>query len=123
LVKKNKISDFRAIPPKLPAKTFFFCIYKYICKFKIFLTIFTFLRYTIKGSTLYALITNWPTKEYLSLATPRVQTTTIVSLLGYNGTVAWKPMQNGGLKVNIDQIRLGDLVRQEAWVFKLMNVQ
>ena len=81
------------------------------------------LRYTSKGSIVYVLITNWPVKEYLSLPAPRVQTTTIVSLVGYNGTVAWKPMQNGGLKINIDQIRLGDLVRQEAWVFKLVNVQ
>eukprot|EP00111_Clytia_hemisphaerica_P008608 TCONS_00025167-protein len=83
--------------------------------------------YTNKVKDVYVLIVDWPEDDYLILREPRYENEAAVkvTLLGSNQEITWAKLDEGGLgmKINIGKIHLGKMVRQEAWVFKLVGVE
>ena len=88
---------------------------------------FDFYRYTNKVKDVYVLIVDWPEDDYLTLREPRYQNEAgvKVTLLGSNQEIAWEKLGQGsqGMKINTGKIHLGKLVRQDAWVFKLVGIE
>lgn len=90
-------------------------------------TITKYIWYTsqIAGSdvTVYAILLFWPADNTVILGAPVSSSSTIVSMLGYDGNFDWKPNPGGGIEVTIPPITINKLPCNDAWVLKLENLQ
>lgn len=80
--------------------------------------------YTSKASVVYAILLDWPSTEDMLLGAPNCTQSTQVTMLGYEGKFAWKPLAAGrsGIRVSLPSIPVNKLPSKWAWVFKLENV-
>ena len=82
----------------------------------------TTFRYTTKGSAVFALMTEWPENDEVTLHAPIPAANTDVSMLGYSGKIPWYgKVGQPGLKFDIHGVRKPPC--QWAWAFRLENVQ
>ena len=78
-------------------------------------------RYTAKGTVVFALMTEWPENDEVTLHAPVPTANTAVSMLGYSGKIPWYgKVGQPGLKVDIRGVRKPPC--QWAWAFRLENV-
>ena len=79
-------------------------------------------RYTAKGTAVFALMTEWPENDEVTLHAPIPIANTAVSMLGYPGKIPWYgKISQPGLRLDIHGVRKQPC--QWAWVFRLENVQ
>lgn len=80
--------------------------------------------YTSKASVVYAILLDWPSTEDMLLGAPNCTQSTQVTMLGYEGKFAWKPLAAGrsGIRVSLPSIPVNKLPSKWAWVFKLEYV-
>ena len=79
-------------------------------------------RYTAKGTAVFALMTEWPENDEVTLHAPIPIANTAVSMLGYPEKIPWYgKISQPGLKLDIHGVRKPPC--QWAWVFRLENVQ
>ena len=74
-------------------------------------------RYTVKGTDLYAICTSWPGPT-LSLSAPKPAEGTQITMLGYDGEVAWRA-QDEQLVIDVPQLTIDRLPCLHAWTFKI----
>jgi alpha-L-fucosidase len=74
-------------------------------------------RYTTKGTDVYAICTEWP-GEKLVLKTPKLAAEATVTMLGCPKKVDWR-MQGGTLHIDVPQLTVDELPCRHAWVFRL----
>ncbi|XP_053377084.1 alpha-L-fucosidase-like isoform X2 [Mercenaria mercenaria] len=76
---------------------------------------------TTNGVTVvYAISLVWPSNGSLYLASPFPSvSTTVVSLLGYDGKLSWTPAKPKGLTITLPKLAPSEIPGQWAWVFKL----
>jgi alpha-L-fucosidase len=79
-------------------------------------------RYTAKGSDVYAIVKQWPGQD-LTLKTPTLGKDTHVQLLGYSGDLAWKALSDGGLRITMPDPPADALPCRCAYAFKLTGVK
>ncbi|XP_061597914.1 tissue alpha-L-fucosidase-like [Cololabis saira] len=76
--------------------------------------------YTSKGSTVYAIVTEKPSKPLLQLLIPKTSATTTVTLLGSPTPLPWAPVYpSGGLNVLLPEL---PCTPGRAWTVKLDGV-
>ena len=74
-------------------------------------------------STVYAIAFEWPSAGASFILTQPIATeATVVSLLGYPGTLSFTPQQGAGLSITVPSIPLTAYPSPYAWAFKLQNV-
>lgn len=78
-------------------------------------------RYTSKNGVVYALALAWPGRE-LILESPKPQTDTSVTLLGYGNPLKWRYME-GKLHVELPALSIDDVPSHYAYVFILKGVR
>ena len=81
-------------------------------------------RYTKKTTygytSVYAIVLKWPENNTLTLGAPTPSSsTTVVTLLGYNGTFSWKPAGSQGMNITVPPIAENMMPCKWAWIFKL----
>ena len=70
----------------------------------------------------FALITEWPENDEVTLHAPIPMVDTAVSMLGYPGKIPWYgKISQPGLKLDIQGVRKPPC--EWAWVFRLENVR
>ena len=74
-------------------------------------------RYTTKGSDVYAICTEWP-GETLVLKTPKPAAGATVTMLGHPEKVGWR-MHGENLHIDVPQLTVDKLPCRHAWVFRL----
>lgn len=79
------------------------------------------IRYTAKGSTLYAIWLKWPGRRFV-LRGVRPSKDTTVSMPGLELAMKWQPSDNGMI-VEVPDVSPDHLPSQHAYVFKLSNMQ
>ena len=80
--------------------------------------------YTQNNGNVYATLLIYPQDSKVVLGAPLTTKTTMVSMLGFSGTISWIPAASGpGLTIDLSNITFPYLPSQFAWVFKLQNVQ
>ena len=85
-------------------------------------------RYTKKTTrhytAVYAIVLKWPENNTLTLGAPTPsQSTTIVTLLGYNKTFSWKPAGSQGMNITVPPIAANKMPCKWTWVFKLEGLK
>jgi alpha-L-fucosidase len=78
-------------------------------------------RYTSRGSAVYAIVETWPVQE-LVLSAPRATAQTTVELLGVNAPLKWR-QESGKLHIQLPSAPSSALALPEAYVFKLTGVE
>lgn len=79
--------------------------------------------YTSKNNTVYAIFLKWPMNSSLELGAPITSLKTEVSLLGFEGSITWKPVDPQGLIISLPLLTVNLLPSTEAWVLKFTGVQ
>lgn len=78
-------------------------------------------RYTSKGTTVYAIVTTKPPKPTVQLLAPKTSADTKVTLLGNPTPLPWSPVQpSGGLIVLLPEL---PYTPGQAWTLKLDGIQ
>ncbi len=80
-------------------------------------------RYTQKGDTIYAMFLTWPPGGNLLLGAPVTGSQTSISMLGYNGTLTWKPQSRKGVTISLSGIGFAQMPSTLAWTLKLERLQ
>jgi alpha-L-fucosidase len=82
------------------------------------------LRFTAKGSTVYAFALEWPATFTLTIYNITVTPTlTQVTLLGYNqNPLKWEVLHNTDLLIHLPPLSPSQLPCRHAWAFKITNV-
>ncbi|CAH1777897.1 unnamed protein product [Owenia fusiformis] len=75
------------------------------------------------GSTVYAIMLDWPDDDNLSLTHPKPSDKTKVTWLGYTGTLKWSKVSNGGLQIQLPKVSMNKIPCQWAWVFKMEHLE
>jgi alpha-L-fucosidase len=78
-------------------------------------------RYTSKGSTVYAIAKKWPGQE-LALSAPRTTAQTTVEVLGGHAPLKWS-QEDGKLRIQVPPFPRSAMALPEAYVFKLSGVE
>lgn len=78
--------------------------------------------YTVKGSTVYAIMCRWPKRRYLVLQSPKVTSKTKVTLLGYKDEIKFEKRKHG-LRIDLHKIRMWELESPHGFSFALKNVK
>lgn len=78
---------------------------------------------TTQATATYAIVLDWPKTNQLVLGAPAASTTTVVTMLGYQGNFSWKPNSSGGIVIQIPVIPFDKIPCQDAWVFKLTGLK
>ncbi|KAM4795358.1 tissue alpha-L-fucosidase [Rhinophrynus dorsalis] len=78
--------------------------------------------YTSKDPTVYSIFMNWPEDNVLKLQSPKVTSTTNVTMLGLSGYLKWKPSGDLGLNVLLPPIPPGAFPVETGWVLRLDGV-
>ncbi|XP_063398123.1 tissue alpha-L-fucosidase-like [Mytilus trossulus] len=73
----------------------------------------------------YAILLSWPrNNNTVSLGSTIMTTsTTVVSMLGYNGNFSWRPNAYGGIDVTIPPIPFNLMPSVDAWVLKISGLK
>ena len=72
---------------------------------------------------MYAIVLEWPATTNLTLGAPMSTEHTTVTMLGYEGKFAWKPISDkGGIVVTFPAIPITKLPSEWAWVLMLENI-
>ncbi|XP_041363588.1 alpha-L-fucosidase-like isoform X2 [Gigantopelta aegis] len=74
------------------------------------------------GVEVYAITTKWP-ESVLILADPQVAMDTTVSLLGYSGSLKYKPGATGGIEIYVPQLTIANIPCDWAWTFKMVGLK
>ena len=74
------------------------------------------------GKDVYAFLLKWPTEDTLTLGAPIPGLTTVVSLLGYKGTLDYKKTGDQGIVITLPVISFTRMPCQWAWTFKLTSI-
>ena len=78
-------------------------------------------RYTSKGTSVYAIAEKWPGQE-LVLDVPRPTAMTVVMFLGQNAPVKWRHA-DGKLRIEVPPLSSSELALPEPYVFKLTGIE
>jgi len=71
----------------------------------------------------YAIMLQWPASNILTLTKVRASSTTTVSLLGYPGTIDYKPIPGGGISVRFPNISSPNMPCQWAWALRITGLK
>lgn len=71
----------------------------------------------------YAIVLQWPTDNKVKLGATKPTDTTKVSMLGYNGTITFKPLKPTGIVVDFGSVQWKALPNTVAWTLKLENLE
>ena len=74
------------------------------------------------GKDVYAFLLKWPTGNTLTLGAPIPGSTTVVSLLGYKGSLDYKQTGHQGIVITLPSIDFTHMPCQWAWTFKLTSI-
>lgn len=74
------------------------------------------------GTDVYAFMLKWPKTGLLTLGAVSPTTETTVSLLGYQGTVAWNKRSGGGIDILMPVLAENQMPCKWAWIFKLVGL-
>jgi len=86
-------------------------------------TVTSYVWYTSKDASVYAISLAWPKDNMLTLGAATATPQTTVSMLGYKGALKWMSLgPSGGIIVSIPSIPVDQLPSEWAWVFKLDNL-
>uniref|UniRef100_A0A2K6U121 Alpha-L-fucosidase n=1 Tax=Saimiri boliviensis boliviensis TaxID=39432 RepID=A0A2K6U121_SAIBB len=83
----------------------------------------TFVWYTSKGSTVYAIFKHWPENGLLNLVSPITTSTTKIMMLGIQGDLKWSADPDKGLLVSLPQLPPSAVPVEFAWTIKLAGVK
>ncbi|XP_021348707.1 alpha-L-fucosidase-like [Mizuhopecten yessoensis] len=75
------------------------------------------------GTSVYAIVLDWPDNNVLKLGAPVVSPVSKVSLLGYSGQLTLTPGVGSGVTVTIPPISINEMKVRWAWVFKFTGLQ
>ncbi|XP_060063347.1 alpha-L-fucosidase-like [Ylistrum balloti] len=75
------------------------------------------------GTSVYAIVLDWPDNNVLKLGAPVASHASMVSLLGYKGSLTLTPGTGSGVTVTIPPISVNEFKVRWAWVFKFTNLQ
>ncbi|XP_050413537.2 alpha-L-fucosidase [Patella vulgata] len=78
--------------------------------------------YTMKMSTVYAVVLDYPKGPLLSLDAPMTKAGATVEMLGYPGTFTWTARPGKGIDITIPAIPADKLPCQWAWTFKFSGL-
>jgi alpha-L-fucosidase len=78
--------------------------------------------YTLKGSTVYAIVLSWPTNNAVVLTQPIPSSKTTVTMLGY-GNLKFQSNSYGSITVQLPTVPISALPNPHAWVLQLNNVK
>ncbi|XP_050412041.2 alpha-L-fucosidase [Patella vulgata] len=70
----------------------------------------------------YATVLNWPSGETLQLGAPSVSEYTVVSLLGYTGSIEWRAGTTHGIEIILPSLTVNTQPSKYAKVFKFTNL-
>ncbi|CAL1529225.1 unnamed protein product [Lymnaea stagnalis] len=73
--------------------------------------------------TVYALLLGWPVNSTITLGNPIAAANTVVSLVGYQGQLSYKPVSGGGITVTIPPIAPNEMPCEWAWALRLEGLQ
>jgi len=76
-----------------------------------------------EDTVVYAFVLNWPADNQLKLAAVKPTEQTKVSMLGYNGTLTFKPLKPSGITVDFSSLQWTRLPTLWAWTLKLENLE
>ena len=76
----------------------------------------------IIGKDVYAFLLKWPTGDTLTLGAPIPGLTTVVSLLGYEGSLDYQRTGEQGINITLPVISFSRIPCQWAWTFKLTSI-
>ncbi|XP_063407870.1 alpha-L-fucosidase-like [Mytilus trossulus] len=83
--------------------------------------------YTMKKSTsgtnVYAILLDWPDKNYLYLKAPVASSSTSITMLGYSGYFSYSVVQPSGINITLPVISFSKIPSTDAWVFKLTDLK
>ena len=71
---------------------------------------------------MYAFMLDWPKTGLLTLGAANPTAQTVVSLLGYHGTVSWNKRAGGGIEILMPILAENQMPCKWAWVFKLVGL-
>ncbi|XP_046568439.1 alpha-L-fucosidase-like [Haliotis rubra] len=74
------------------------------------------------GTSVYAVVLDWPKGDTLSLGDPVTSLATTVSLLGYPGNFNWQKREPKGIDIEIPPIPFNKIPCQWAWTFKFTGL-
>ncbi|XP_065653357.1 tissue alpha-L-fucosidase-like isoform X2 [Hydra vulgaris] len=77
--------------------------------------------YTKKLHSVYAILCGWPENRYLHLGSPKTNSLTSVTLLGYSDSIVFK--LDRGIQIDLYQIYRSLSSSDHAWTFVLKNVK
>ena len=70
----------------------------------------------------YAFLLKWPKGNTLTLGAPVPDSNTVVSLLGYKGSLDYKQTGRQGIVITLPSIDFTLMPCQWAWTFKLTSI-
>ena len=80
------------------------------------------MKHKIVGKDVYAFLLKWPTGSTLTLGAPVPGLTTVVTLLGHQGSLDYQRTGDQGINVTLPVISFTRMPCQWAWAFKLTSV-
>ena len=92
----------------------------------LFIFMFYFSSYTKKmdntGTVIYAILTDWPKSNQLTLTVPKPSKATRVTWLGYKKTLQYTTLSEG-MTIKLPTVSLTDIPCLWGWVLKLEQLQ
>ncbi|VDI33822.1 alpha-L-fucosidase [Mytilus galloprovincialis] len=78
---------------------------------------------TTSGTNVYAILLDWPDKNYLYLNAPVASSSTSITMLGYSGYFSYSKVQPSGINITLPVISFSKIPSTDAWVFKLTDLK
>ncbi|VDI54158.1 alpha-L-fucosidase [Mytilus galloprovincialis] len=78
---------------------------------------------TTSGTNVYAILLDWPDKNYLYLNAPVASSSTSITMLGYSGYFSYSIVQPSGINITLPVISFSKIPSTDAWVFKLTDLK